>query len=149
MAPKILHFTALFSVNLGLHSFRPNVFERINGFVQRAEREEECTEDQQGHCSVALQEHGKICERYIQQHQAGFFEIDILNSCCSFLWSGSISSAFEGNTLQFHYQIRTSMSLFNFRCLRKRGHSRQKGVLSRIADSFVDFLSSLPSADFS
>lgn len=90
----MLHFTALFLVNLGLYSFRPNMFERINGFVQRAEREEECTEDQQRDCSVALQEHGKVCERrYIQQHQAGFFEMNIVNSCCSFLWSGSISSA--------------------------------------------------------
>lgn len=55
----------------------------------------------------------------------------------------------NGHSLQFHYRIRTSMSLCNFRCLRKKGHSRQEGFLDGVADSFVDFLPSSAFAGFS
>lgn len=41
------------------------------------------------------------------------------------------------------------MSLCNFRCLRKKGHSRQEGFLDGVADSFVDFLPSSAFAGFS
>lgn len=41
------------------------------------------------------------------------------------------------------------MSLCNFKCLRKRGHSRQEVFLDGVAGNFVDFLPSLPFPNFS
>lgn len=138
-------------MNLGLRSFRPNVFERINGFVQRTQKGGRMY--WRSAESLFCGSLGTWKNLWKKLHPASlrwiFFKWTLW-ILAVFSFGQAVSAVqINGHSLQFCYQIRTSMSLCNFSCLRKRGHSRQEGFLDGVADGFVDFLPSLPFPDFS
>lgn len=138
-------------MNLGLCSFRPGVFERINGFVQRAQKGGRMY---WGSAERLFCDSSGTWKKSLKEATSSNIKLDFLKWTLWILAVFSFDQALSavqinGHSLQFHYQIRTSMSLCNFRCLGKRGQSRQEGFLNGVADGFVDFLPSLPFPDFS
>lgn len=96
-------------------------------------REKDYIVDWHRDCFVAL----KISERrYIQQYHGWILR----NGHCPLLCFPLDRQYQQINRhpLQFHHQIRTSMSLCNFKCIQKRSLG-QKKLFDGVADSFVDF----------
>lgn len=70
--------------------------------------------------------------------------MDIVNSCCIFLWSGSISSVDKWTLIAVSLSGQDFHESVQLQVFREKGSFKTgEGFLDGVADSFVDFLPSL------